>query len=61
MLVLTRKLLEKIQVGENITIQVLAIDPGRVRLGLTAPDDVAIIRTELLAPPLPGKGEHRER
>jgi carbon storage regulator len=60
MLVLTRKLLEKIQVGENITIQVLAIDPGRVRLGLTAPDDVAIIRTELLAPPLPGKGKRHD-
>jgi carbon storage regulator len=48
MLVLTRKPGEKIQVGDDITITVLAINGGKIRLGIDAPDDVVIVRHELL-------------
>jgi carbon storage regulator len=52
MLVLSRKLGEKIIIGENITITVVDIDRGKIRLGIEAPRDVPIFRQELL--PLKG-------
>jgi len=48
MLVLSRKLGEKIFIGENICITVVDIDRGKIRLGIEAPRDVAIYRQELL-------------
>lgn len=48
MLVISRKLFEKIYVGDNIIIQVVKIDRGKIRLGITAPKDVLIYREELL-------------
>jgi len=48
MLVLSRKLGEKIQIGEDITITVVDIDRGKIRLGIEAPRDVPIFRQELL-------------
>lgn len=47
MLVLSRQKDEKIQIGENIFITVLNISGRRVRLGITAPDDIIIKRSEL--------------
>ena len=47
MLCLSRKLGEKIVIGENIILIVLAIERGRIRLGIEAPDDVHIMRHEL--------------
>ena len=47
MLVLSRQRDEKIQIGENIFITVLNISGRRVRLGLDAPDDIIIKRSEL--------------
>ena len=52
MLVLSRKLGEKIVIGENICITVVDIDRGKIRLGIEAPRDVPIFRQELL--PLKG-------
>ena len=52
MLVLSRKLGEKIFIGENICITVVDIDRGKIRLGIEAPRDVPIFRQELL--PLKG-------
>ena len=52
MLVLSRKLGEKIYIGENICITVVDIDRGKIRLGIEAPRDVPIYRQELL--PLKG-------
>lgn len=49
MLVLTRKRGESIQIGDNITVKVVAIEGGKVRLGIEAPDHVRIMRGELLA------------
>lgn len=48
MLVLTRKLGEKIQIGDNICLTVLEVDRGKVRLGIDAPRDVPVFREELL-------------
>ena len=48
MLVLSRKLGEKIYIGDNICITVVDIDRGKIRLGIEAPRDVAIYRQELL-------------
>ena len=52
MLVLSRKLGEKIFIGDNICITVVDIDRGKIRLGIEAPRDIAIYREELL--PLKG-------
>lgn len=48
MLVLTRKRNEKIRIGKDVYVQVVDVLPdNRVRLGITAPPDVEIMRTEL--------------
>jgi carbon storage regulator len=49
MLVLTRKLGEKIIISEEICITVTDIGSGKVRLGIAAPAGVPIYRAELLA------------
>jgi carbon storage regulator len=48
MLVLSRKLGEKITIGDNISITVVDIDRGKVRLGIEAPRAVPVYRQELL-------------
>lgn len=47
MLVLSRKLGEKIFIGDTICITVVDIDRGKVRLGIGAPKDLPIYREEL--------------
>jgi carbon storage regulator len=49
MLVLSRKLGEKIYISDNICITVVDIDRGKIRLGIEAPRDVPIFRQELLS------------
>jgi carbon storage regulator len=53
MLVLTRKLGEKICIGDGICITVVDVDRGKVRLGIEAPRDIPVFRQELLADPAP--------
>lgn len=48
MLVLSRRLGERIFIGDNIVITVVDIDRGKIRLGIEAPKDVPIYREELL-------------
>lgn len=48
MLVLSRRLGEKIRIGDNIWITVVDIDRGKIRLGIEAPNDVPVHRKELL-------------
>lgn len=48
MLVLSRKVGEKIVINDNITLIVVAIRGNCVRLGIEAPDDVHVMRSELL-------------
>lgn len=47
MLCLTRKIGEKIVIGEGITVQVLQINGGIVRLGVVAPEGTPIDREEI--------------
>jgi carbon storage regulator CsrA len=47
MLVLSRKKAEQIQIGDNITITVLRIKGTAVQIGVEAPDNVKILRSEL--------------
>jgi carbon storage regulator len=48
-LVLSRKVGESILIGADIVVQVLAIRHGKARLGISAPDAVSILRSELPA------------
>jgi len=50
MLVMSRKMDETIVVDGDIRITVVGIRGGRVRLGIEAPDQVGIVRGELVAP-----------
>jgi len=47
MLVLTRKVGERIQIGDQITLSVIRVQNGKVRIGIEAPDDVRVRRDEL--------------
>lgn len=55
MLVLSRKLGEKIFINNNICITVVDIDRGKIRLGIEAPREVPIFRKELLTGDAPVK------
>ena len=47
MLVLTRKKDESIIIGDEIAVMVLGIEGDQVRLGITAPRDIAVHRREI--------------
>lgn len=48
MLVLTRNAGESVLIGDNIIVTILENRHGKSRVGITAPRDVKIMRTELL-------------
>jgi carbon storage regulator len=48
MLVLSRKKGEKIVLGETIVLTILRIEGNKVRIGIEAETDVAIVRGELV-------------
>ena len=47
MLVLSRKIGERILIGDNIAVTVVRITGNGVRIGIEAPLDMAVIRQEL--------------
>jgi carbon storage regulator len=49
MLVLTRRIGEEIVIAGDIRVTVLAVTGKAVRLGITAPSSVRVLREELLA------------
>jgi carbon storage regulator len=49
MLVLSRKLNEKIVIDGGIVVTVVKIEGGQVRLGIEAPGHVKVFREEVLA------------
>ncbi|WP_448575690.1 carbon storage regulator [Thermomicrobium sp.] len=49
MLVLTRRPGEAFVIGEGIRVIVLAVEGERVKLGIEAPREVPVVRSELLA------------
>lgn len=48
MLVLTRRTEESVVIGGNIIITVLGVEGEKVKLGIDAPREVTILRSELL-------------
>ena len=57
MLVLTRKREQTVQIGRHVTVTILRVKGGVVRIGIQAPLDVKILRGELSALP-PSHGQH---
>jgi len=49
-LVLTRLVGERIQVGDDVVVTIVRIEGGKVKVGVDAPDHIKISRMELLAP-----------
>jgi carbon storage regulator len=47
MLVLSRKVGERIWIGDQIAVTVVRITGGGVRLGIEAPEEFAVVREEL--------------
>lgn len=46
MLILTRRVGETLQIGEDITVTVVEVNGNQVRIGIAAPKHVAIMRPE---------------
>lgn len=55
MLMLSRKLGESIQIGPDITVLVARIGRSQIQIGIQAPPDIQVLRTELLEVPCPGE------
>lgn len=47
MLVLSRKSCEKILIGDDITVTILRVQGGTVKVGIEAPPDVRVLRDGL--------------
>ena len=47
MLILSRHLGESVKIGDEVTVTVLGVKGGQVRLGFTAPPNVAVHREEV--------------
>jgi carbon storage regulator len=48
MLVLSRKLGQRFQVGQDVRITIVKIDRNSVRIGIEAPGDVTVYREEIV-------------
>jgi carbon storage regulator CsrA len=48
MLILTRKIDQSIIIQGNITVMVLGVERDRVKLGIAAPENVAVLPEELV-------------
>jgi carbon storage regulator len=47
MLILSRRLNEKLVIGENITVTLLGIQGNQARIGIDAPKDISVHREEI--------------
>jgi carbon storage regulator len=48
MLILTRRPTQTVTIGNDITVTVLEIRGRQVRIGVTAPRDIAVLREEIV-------------
>lgn len=58
MLILTRRACETLMIGDEVTVTVLGVKGNQVRIGVTAPREVAVHREEIYERI---KAEERER
>ena len=47
MLILTRRIGEKLIIGENVTVTILGVKGRQIRIGIDAPRDVTVNREEI--------------
>ena len=47
MLVLSRKVGQRILIGDKIAVTVVRLTPGGVRIGIEAPEEMPVVREEL--------------
>lgn len=47
MLILTRRIGETLMIGDEVTVTVLGVKGNQVRIGINAPENVAINREEI--------------
>jgi len=47
MLILSRKVGESVTIGNDIVVQVVSLSGNQIRLGITAPREVRILREEI--------------
>jgi carbon storage regulator len=60
-LILSRRIGEKLIIGENVTVTILAVKGNQVRIGIDAPRDVRVDREEIHQRILEEKeAEHQE-
>jgi len=46
-LVLTRRVGEKLIIGENVTVTILGVKGNQIRIGIDAPRDITVNREEI--------------
>lgn len=59
MLVITRRLGEKILIGDDICITLVSTERGKCKIGIEAPRNVVVTRTELLTAQQQAEIEHK--
>ena len=47
MLILTRRIGESLQIGDDVEVRVLGVNGNQIKLGIDAPQDVGIHREEI--------------
>jgi len=47
MLILTRRIEEEIKIGKDITVKIISVSDNQVKIGISAPNNVQIFRSEV--------------